>query len=85
MLEQQIEDESPLEISDGEYGYITRIEEEKSKRILCLYEEISSKTVLMVKLDYPKPFPQKLINQCRFLKSLQTLPSRFPKYITHGQ
>ena len=57
MLEQEIEDESPLEISDGQYGYINRIEEEKSKRILCLYEEISSKIVVMVKLDYPKPFP----------------------------
>ena len=57
MLEQEIEDQSPLEISDGQYGYINRIEEEKSKRILCLYEEISSKIVVMVKLDYPKPFP----------------------------
>jgi serine/threonine protein kinase len=39
----------------------------------------------MVKFDLPKPFPEKLINPCRFLKSQSPLPSRFPKYISHGQ
>lgn len=54
-------DESPLEISSGEYEFITRIDEEKSKGIVNLYEEKASKEVYVVKLDMPKPFPEKLI------------------------
>jgi hypothetical protein len=39
----EIEDVSPLEISDGEYEFKSRIDEEKSKGIVCLYEEKASK------------------------------------------
>ena len=58
----EILDVSPLEISYGQYGYMSRIEEEKSKGIVCLYEEKASKIVYMVKLDFPRPFPEKLVD-----------------------
>ena len=57
----EIVDVSPKEISYGKYSYISRIQEEKSKGILCLYEEKASKKVCMVKLDMPKPFPEKVL------------------------
>lgn len=67
----EIEDAIPLEISYGQYRFLSRIDEEKSKGIVCLYEEKASKKVYMVKLDLPKPYPEKIVIECVFHKNLE--------------
>ena len=58
----EIEVVLPQEICDGEYEFKSSIDEEYTKGIVCLYEEKSSKLVYQVKLDPPKPEPEKLLN-----------------------
>jgi serine/threonine protein kinase len=85
MMNSEIVDVLPLEIQSGEFEFISRIQADNDKRIVCLYEEKSSQTVYQVKLDMPKSTVDKLLPQCRFLKSLKNMPPRFPNYISHGQ
>ncbi len=65
---QEIEDEMPAELCDGEYTFIKVLYQTETGPV-CTYKKKASGEEFMVKFDPPPPVEPNLISECLFLKN----------------